>query len=790
MNKTNIYKTAYEKEPNQRTDDLLHYLQSFNPYELKYSVLSDRLFYNDNSPCILDNTRFQRTIPFEALSVVEKYDSIFRTGEITKENYSYIKENLSLVYGDPTLVSNDIQLYHYTEKKIIHEYLAIPQLDKMFDEDYFNFEWDMHVGQNFNEHRNEYYRDHFVHQIRVMHSMLMLLGRHGFFDSIFDILFEKNNGKIMQFANLKLEEFLQKKEGAYNVISSIYSIVQSRIESLLSIIPNTDNIKQVIIKRYTDGAYYETYFKKYVIYASCILAALFHDMGYPICHFFEVRHRVSEYNPVMHMFTHNAFDSFDTIASKLGGCLLFTIASNKEIKSALEIDSNGRFDHGAYSAIAFLMQFYNNGLIYSLPVEKQCAIELAAVAIYNHTRTYKVMKPKKDSNYFQPVYSQNPISFLLRLCDDLQEWERRYFEISEGSDISFCSKCLLPIQQLTHVKRGNLLKNFCACKGKKKDKSPKVCSFRDVEFLSRKLYLVTTSSQMISNIVQTKDDENVLYFRIDYNLFKLLCITRINSSYATFRAKDLNNIKKLLKYQVFQKDKNDILEFKCIYIDYFMSSNPILIKIKILEKYLSFFWCEGKEQLRIPNSELLVLLNQCTGKTLCNRLKLDVNSFLWRIMQNDYLLNFYKELLKICIKARMSEDKKPVTCDLDRFLKFYTSDDSLSTMYCETIRGLVWDCYNQYSKETIVDENGHLSINSLSDFDPYYAQYQPENTREENLLTDCVNTYCRAENDFNSYEYFDNTFSNKYIGFYADLYLFKKMNDIIQEKYDKQIHGG
>ena len=95
---------------------------------------------------------------------------------------------------------------------------------------------------------------------------------------------------------------------------------------------------------------------KYVIYASSILSALFHDMGYPICHFLEVRNRTSEYNPTLYMYTRNATESFDHIASLLGSSLLFTIVSRDEIKKSMNPNKKGKYDHGAYSAIAFLLQ--------------------------------------------------------------------------------------------------------------------------------------------------------------------------------------------------------------------------------------------------------------------------------------------------------------------------------------------------------------------------------------------------------------------------------------------------
>ena len=253
------------------------------------------------------------------------------------------------------------------------------------------------------------------------------------------------------------------------------------------------------------------------------MAALFHDMGYPICHFLNVRNRISEYNPTLYMFTHNDIESFDHIASLLGSSLLFTIVSPAEIKKAMQFDGK-KYNHGAYSAIAFLMQFYNSGIIFSLPEEKQCAIEIAAVAIYNHTVSFRITNNKSTENFYQPVFQQNPIAFLLRLCDDLQEWGRRYFEFSHQSDIPFCSKCFTP-SVFHHDDENGMVKYSCLCSMKKRSKNS-FNSFRNYQFLNRKLYLVTTSDYMYSDyvdVVMSESDSKMktaLRFKINYDYFK------------------------------------------------------------------------------------------------------------------------------------------------------------------------------------------------------------------------------------------------------------------------------
>lgn len=779
-------KFAYFSAPNKKMNipkqSMLNFLKSFQPVECKFSPFEDNIFYDSAPKTDFGSPECKSIIPPEALKKSSDYDSIFKLGELTKERYSYIKENLSLVYGDASLVNNDIKIYHYTEKKIINDFLAIPLLHRMFDEDYFNFEWDMHVGQNFTEHKNSCYRDHFIHQIRDMYSMLVLLGRYGFYEAAKVSMLDLNNGKISKFFNQKLTEYNFKKDGLYVIAKEIYKNVEANTKNVLEKLPILHNLKQkriVELRVDSEEAYIKNVFCKYVVYATAMLSSLFHDMGYPICHFLSVRQRVSNYNPTMHMFTHNDIGSFDIISSKLSGSLLFTIVSIKEIQKAMMANEKGNYDHGAYSAIAFLMQFYDNGLIFTLPPEKQCAIELAAVAIYNHTRKYYVQNEDIATNYFQPVFHQNPISFMLRLCDDLQEWDRRYFEISTVSDIPFCKKCLLP--SIPVSKRGEK-EYICRCENNKNY----INSSRRVYFRNRKLYLVSTSDFMTSEIIQTNEGKNTLYFSIHYDLYKLLNITRINCTYAEYRAEDLNDIKMLMKNQNFNILSSNALDFEYIYLNYFMSNNPIAIKIKILEKYLIVKFLGVNTDIYISPENLLNQIQKVSAQKICDDLNIERTSVLCRIICNpdNYLFGFYTELLRICVLARCGD--KSYENLLNDFYKEYIENSETTIMYRQTINGLVDDCVNLYKKEKVLDENGKIDDVFIQS-DDYYNQYSVKDIKKE-LIRNCVKTYCRADNDFNSYTKFNSKgkyLSNEYIGYYADLYFFEEMNRVVENYYTK-----
>lgn len=776
--------TAFLMNPKYDADikeTVFQYLERLDPIRLKYAVEPDH---------IIDEKKLYRSpLPTSVRRRATLYESTFRYGDLNKETYSTIRKNLMLVYGSEYVVKNDIHLFHLTEKKIIRDYLAIPQLEKMFDEDYFNFEWDMHVGVNFTEHRNDYQRDHFVHEIRDMYSMLILLDEYGFFDASFDILLDKTASKISRFAYRKFNNFLTNKSGNYSLLEQIQPDIMKSLSS-------DDSASNEAKKRCsTIEDYAATYFFKYVIYASSMMSALFHDMGYPICHFLNVRNRISAYNPTLYMFTHNDLESFDHIASLLSSSLLFTIVSPEEIKEAMQCH-DGKYNHGAYSAIAFLMQFYNSGIIFSLPEEKQCAIEIAAVAIYNHTVAFRITNNKSTENFYQPVFQQNPIAFLLRLCDDLQEWGRRYFEFSHQSDIPFCSKCFTP-SVFHHDDENGMVKYSCLCSMKKRSKNS-FNSFRNNQFLNRKLYLVTTSDYMYSDyvdVVMSESDSKMktaLRFKINYDYYKLLNITRINPTYAKYRLSELNSLKELIKNQDF--GNYDQMGFDYIYLDYFMTANPLTIKIKILQKYLDS-----------QDINLQALTKKTARDILINRVLKEYSDMFvpnefYKLLSNG-VLNFYVKLLKEANVTRdeiqqptnKSKGLVPERIEKVSWKKFYRVIEKHtnkfirqsrieladSERYRNIMRTLVFETLEQYAKEIYV-VNGVINYYDFISSDFYYCQYAHK--EKDVIFYQCVEAYCNAENDFNSYRHFDNNMVNPYINYFADLAFFEAMNQDIQSK--------
>lgn len=695
---------------NYTLTDMLRFLSEFDPIRRKYEF--------DQYP-----------LTVKARAIASEFEEMQRFGNLTKREFSHIRKNLELVYWDRDVTQKDIIAYYRVEKKVIHQYLSIPQLDKLFDEDYFNFEWDMHVGQNFNEHRNKYYRDHFIHQIRDMYMMLILLDDFGFYDASYEILTDQEPVKISDYTRKKWQQFQRD-----------HTLPQRKI--LSKILKANDN------KTGLQEDYAKQYFFHYVVNASVMLSALFHDMGYPICHFLETRHRISDYNSFMNIFTHNATDSFDELRMKLSDSLLFTIVSTNEIKAALLIGKNGKYNHGVYSAIVFLLQFYENGLIFSLSPEKQCAIELAAVAIYNHTAEYDIVKYKEKNNYCWPLFRQNPVSFLLRFCDDLQEWDRRYFEISSASDFIFCPTCGAPmLEDLDGGKSGRAGNQYrCLC-------SEQVLPRPDI-FVKRKLFLVTVSDRVRITVETPKNrkDDKVLTATIYYDFYRLLLLSNINNTYAKYRAKELYELKKLISNQDYSFQTNKKLSFRHIKLKYFMSANPLFIKLKILEKFMKR---KGVWEAIIKGFDwdiLRFLPEECIPKT--NKIA--------------DALPFYIALLCDCQENKHYDAEVFESYYEENYNEYFTGDLEYDNALC----CLALDCFMQYKKELSIGGDPFGSSDAYASYcKPYIDK------KDEGRLYNAISLFTDQRSRCNRYSN-----AGKYISYYKDIYLFYLMNEEIRKK--------
>lgn len=534
---------------------MLKFYEAFDAIDFKYSLEKDH-----------------ETEYIEKYGDLEKIESARQFTELTNIEYGDILTNLDMIYAGEEQSDQVVMLFDLVRNKIINQYINIEGLERLFSEKYIDFEWDMHLGIDYKKHKMNFYRDHFVHQIRNAYAMHSLLEQFGFQERIAAALKDQNNSKISQYVCKYIDQ--QKVSGYYNG------------------------------KRGMDCYNTDDFYYKNIIYMSSYLSALFHDIGYPEASNTINQRRITEYIANLYH-TGGSGYNYSRLNALLQNSLLFRVVPFREIQNRLSEDKP---DHGALSAVIFLLNFYENGAIHVLSPYKKCAVELAALAIYNHTNHYSYNKSLKNDEYVRCVFTLNPISYLLRLCDDLQEWNRIYFELSNRSNLILCNACKTPIirkklKEDLLSSSGRILKYYYSCNcnyinrklSKMKKSEVEKDGYNNKEY-DRKIELaengvfqpVFTYSEnfpyrRIYNVsvctnlkIDKREQEQVLCFTLEYELSKLLHIAYINPEYAKYRIEELNELKKLLDFQ------KELPQMKLVY---FITANPILIKTQIMAAY-------------------------------------------------------------------------------------------------------------------------------------------------------------------------------------------------------------
>lgn len=555
---------------------LRYYKETFNPIEKKYNVDAIIRGIQAKAPAHirifehqLDTSIHESELRAQLQDALIQHESSRNLSDLTKKDYTHILENFYSIYGSSAEeIENQVQLIDITSHRVIGEYLRIDGLERLFCEQYIDFEWEMHLRMNHHTSQMDFYRDHFIHQIRDAYTMDRLLQNSTLYEKILSILQDSSRSKVSHY---------------------FCNMVQ-RQKELFSHMPE-----------YQFLLYDETFIERNIIYHSCYMAGLFHDIGYPETYLRTLRDRISDYMPNMHPSQPQELPP--GIFSKLQNSLLFRVVPYDEIKKRIE---KTEIDHGTLSALAFLLHFYENGAIFQMSPYKAASVELAALAIYNHTYHYGLLNSGKESDDFRPIFQSNPIAFFLRICDDLQEWDRVYFELSNRSNVLICSKCKTPIIGQYKVKDANmrpirtaedeLLENtipayqrhyICNCCKPGDAKSEVFCRLFDGDdsFPYRRMYNVNICESL--EVCDLPSDN--LVFRLRYNPYKLLNIAFVSPGYAKHRIKELNQLKALFLQQS---------NLPRIWLDYFVTANPILIKAQLVGGYL-------EKQLEIPSLDII-----------------------------------------------------------------------------------------------------------------------------------------------------------------------------------------
>lgn len=535
---------------------------TYRVYWSQYYILAEEIK-------ALETKEEKRTFICERVyQYLRDYESSHELASLTKKDFTHVMENLYMIYNtDHEEIRRVVQVIDLISQNVINKYIQIDGLERLFNEQYIDFEWEMHLGMDHKQQTMKFYRDHFIHQVRDAYMMDRLLRDGGFYERTLRVLKQPSASKVSQY---------------------FCKMVERQREMPL---PNEALLK-----------YDSDFIPRNIIYMSAYMAGLFHDIGYPNTYLQSLRRRISVFAPSMNSGNPIRDTLPKDIFSLLQNSLLFRLVPFEEIQTRVYQDS---IDHGTLSAIAFLLHFYENGVIFMLPPYQAAAVELAGLAIYNHTYIYGISGPsKKGANDYRPRFLTNPISYLLRLCDDLQEWDRVYFEISSQSNLITCKRCRTPIigQLPPKDETGRdcrIRRYVCNCYSKDEIEKKGGAFSRtfdgDLSFPYRRLYNIEVCDyvQVVDMNGKGFDSARDICFTLHYNPYKLLHITYISPHYARYRIKELNNLKPLLLNQS---------ELPRMWLDYFVTANPILLKTHLLEEY--FKKCSGGKPIRSLISEL------------------------------------------------------------------------------------------------------------------------------------------------------------------------------------------
>lgn len=425
-------------------------------------------------------------------------------------DYAQMVRNLMMIYGDEKRCEIYIAIFDKM-REFVSGVLHITGLERLFSQHYYNIEWNMYMEGDFKESKWSFYRDHFVHQIRNAYFGYELLW----------------GDEEFSFINIILECIKQEEDSDFSAY----------IKNCLGECGDKGNesIRVVLFK---------TWF----------ISALFHDIGYPLAHFSRLENQIETYMPYFQCFNRHSRSGFLEIKSLLADSYLFSVVSYEELEKRYL-----KNDHGLLSALCLLLNYYHTGTIHSLIAVDRCSIELAAFSIFAHTNKYAIQKEEsKDLEYYRPLFAQNPMAFLLRICDDLQEWERMYFLISNNSNILICNKCFSAV---TTDKAK--IDYRCQC-GKQFKKL--------TQFSYRKINLVEVCRSLELGL----DEEKAVSIRLNYDKFRLIEAAFIDEQYAKYRRKELKNLQKLLVNQRW---------LPCFRLHYFVSSNIRILKYEILREF-------------------------------------------------------------------------------------------------------------------------------------------------------------------------------------------------------------
>ena len=521
-------------------------IENMEVYMQSYDVLRQKYFWD-----------FEGDIP---ASLIEQVVLLERKHKASAEPWNYEKaqkayRTVRKVYDDE--IRNHLGILQVASEKFLGDFVSIEGIEQLFADSYFHFEWMMHLEYNPDKHEHINYRDHYIHQIKNMYEMLVLLDEYGYMDYCIES-YQNNTNLIANQIKSGIEKQIQMADDQE---WALFKDINEKMDK--------DKSEAEARKRMQEYCY------RYLINAVSIVAALTHDIGYPVTFMLRTTEHLHSFLPLSEAFLH-LNDAMPHLEEILQGSLLYRSVAPREIAKSIK----DKKDHGAISAVILLSKYYETGAIYRLEPIERMVIELSAVVVYNHTLKYKYMGAKDELRY-RNLFEENPISYLFRLCDDLQEWGRVYFDISKSSNFLVCPWCHMPISRdKVQSDKPPHISYSCACG---------ISGVRRTQFPYRKLTNISACDALKIagvNLPNVSGDKKRLKISMEYNLVSLLQLSLYNPAFAWQRADGVYEVKRMLDGQRTIPD---------VYIETFLTNNPVAIKVECLERYIRHIW--GKHDI-------------------------------------------------------------------------------------------------------------------------------------------------------------------------------------------------
>lgn len=404
-------------------------------------------------------------------------------------------------------------------QRFLHEYIGIEGLEELLVNNYGTIENSIFFEHN-DQGQPASIREHSKHQMKNAYLGSVLLLEYGYLEDM-------------------AQAVLQGRSAATR-----YLCYQA--ETALGVKSGDTGKREEILAKLEEWCY-----KIYMV------SALLHDIGYPLEYYLRSARKLTDYPPYLKLLSPTVKLPFGEMKALLSESRLFHMVDQAQIREKYEKDN-----HGALSAVSLLMHFYYGGRIYTMPAESRCIIEMAAVAVYRHTDRFSGGK--------RMVYLQDPISFMVRLCDDLQEWDRFKLTLNEKHNYLRCPRC------------GRLLlekeeKGLYQCDCAQKTKFQKV-----TEIKNKKMNYICLCDRL-----RLERDGDGLSVTFDFSLLRQIEILTEDYTAVLKREKDLKDVEKMLE------DQHKVSEIKLVR---FLSNNPLYL---IEEMIRRTGWSQAESEEKI-----------------------------------------------------------------------------------------------------------------------------------------------------------------------------------------------